>query len=235
MLNVQVAFLRQSIRPNIGTPRPKGTGSILGLQRDQEDASPNQKMLEVFLAGDSAINIYSLITKQPLDRPMTHDFMYTILEHMASSKCKLQRLARAPLFVHRTVWESVSKVPHNSTIHRLKAEAAEGQTPASTTAQQVPLETPLTVNEQSSIPQEIVSDRVSEGIPVAGAAALSPVSTCFTSLRDDDIEEIKLLKQKLALAVKEEDYRLAMGRHEDAEIFQKILKREVAENNKSAS
>lgn len=46
---------------------------------DQEQTSLKTNVLEVFVAGDTAVNLYSVLNDRSLDRPMIHDVMANIL------------------------------------------------------------------------------------------------------------------------------------------------------------
>eukprot|EP00798_Chlamydomonas_sp_ICE-L_P014073 gene14073-20020_t len=218
--------------------------AVLGFRREEDAVMEKPKVLELFIAGDSAINVYSLLTGQQLDRPMAHDLMYLILQQaqVASSDWKLLRVAitevkneifigraffgdpvtgeimwdcdcrpsdgcflsikaKAPFYVHRDVWDSVSRPAEESTIHRLLSEV-EGTPILTPSVTQGPI-----IRESHGLQHE----RQASGLV---ASTSSPESCEVTSLGDymefrpDDLDEIKLLKKKLALAVGMEDYRL---------------------------
>ena len=91
---------------------------------------------------------------------------------------------QAPIFINNHLWQETCKPLSKSTVHQMISQSEPGPVGMiSTQAQE---------QEQASQPRQ---------------RPLSPAD--FTDLLDDDLDAIKLLKRKLLVAVKEEDYSAA--------------------------
>ncbi|GAX79692.1 hypothetical protein CEUSTIGMA_g7133.t1 [Chlamydomonas eustigma] len=235
---------------------PKGgsnfTGVMVFKRTIDSMIESSTRILEVFVAGDTAVNIFTLVNNQKLERPMVHDVMYSIMEKAMSENCRQWTLlkvaivglqndvfvgrlffgdpltgkvhwdcdcrpsdgcflsikCKAPLYVHKKVWELTSKPINMSTIHQMLKESSK-------------LENMQQITSSSSQQQQqqqlssIVSAQQQQQQQHAQASALSALGDSshlpqdYMVLMDDDLEAIKLLKRKLAVAIKEEDYKAA--------------------------
>jgi hypothetical protein len=95
---------------------------------------------------------------------------------------------QAPIFVNNELWKETSKSLSKCTVHQMMSQS-ETQGPEGMIS---PLPSPEGQEEVSQKPRRRL---------------LSPAD--FTELLDDDLDAIKLLKRKLHVAIKEEDYTAA--------------------------
>ena len=203
--------------------------SDLGTTNPTTDST---EIMEMFIAGDTAVNLFTLLHSEAEDSAeksigrTLHDVMANILAAVQSEvpgnwgllrvaivglendvfvgrmffgdkttgKTHFDCIVRpsdgiflalqssAPIFVNRNIWRATYKILSNSTVHQITSKNKEA----------------LPEGGKISPPPQR-SEK--------GRSMLLP--TDMTELLDDDLDAIKLLKRKLTVAVKEEDYTTA--------------------------
>ena len=210
-----------------------------------EKTNTKTEIMELFIAGDSAVNLYTTLnsdqkngTEKPIGRPMIQDVMTSILGVMQESNPRHWGLLRvaivslehdvfvgrmffgdkvigksyydcevrpsdglilalqsgAPIFVNLKVWQAAKKPLTKSTVYQMLSQSNKAL-PNGTIS-----DLPSTRQSKSSRQGDLDQSRRFQ-------RPLSPAD--LTDLLDDDLSEIKLLKRKLLIAVKEEDYSTA--------------------------
>ena len=64
-----------------------------------DEGDDDFSVLEVFVAGDTCTSIYTTLSTQQLERPMTQDLIWTVRRHAASSKIE-NVLIKMPAYLY---------------------------------------------------------------------------------------------------------------------------------------
>eukprot|EP00198_Chlamydomonas_reinhardtii_P013593 XP_001702930.1 predicted protein [Chlamydomonas reinhardtii] len=206
------------------TDQSAGTYSgVLVFQRDADlTLTPDTNILEIFVAGDTATNIYTQLQNTKSARPMVHDLMFNMLTRAAQTNGRQWQLLRVAIvalendiFVGRlffgdpatgvVAWDCDCR-PSDGVYLSMRSGC--------------PFYVAQIVWDVAAVPiraSKVHMIAVHEAHMAAeGASSIVPppsppsASDDYTQLKPDDMDAIKLLKRELAVAVREEDYAAAI-------------------------
>ncbi|EFJ52139.1 hypothetical protein VOLCADRAFT_103159 [Volvox carteri f. nagariensis] len=162
---------------------------------------------------------------------------------------------QCPIYVARSVWEEAAAPLRLSKVHMLAVKddlmAKEQQQQQHEQMQASQHQTQAQGGASGAATAAMKSNSGCKGASAGGGGASSSSPYDFTAIKLDDIEDIKLLKRELAIALQEEDYAAAarlrdhpymqlyrrieafrlLGRASDAEALQRELATMITRNN----
>ncbi|GIL73015.1 hypothetical protein Vretimale_4650 [Volvox reticuliferus] len=114
---------------------------------------------------------------------------------------------QCPFYVARTVWEQAASPLRLSKVHMIAVHED-----AMTKQQEQMQASQHHTQEQQNVASgsvTIAPNGIGESRSGGGSGALSPTAYEYMTIKPDDLDDIKLLKRELAIAVHEEDYVVA--------------------------